>query len=168
MTFRNSNFLKAAVGWSVLAAVALGAYIASGLPAGLTGIGIVTVLFGLASYYLASWSRRTLRVLPDRVVIGHVFSEREVPWSRVQRFTIREPSRRTPFMLAFHWWADEAKVTLTDGSVLRVAGVEPWHGFTALSYFTIARRTAADRTVDWLNEMQEKSSAINRRGRAGA
>jgi ABC-type Mn2+/Zn2+ transport system permease subunit len=76
VTFRNSNFLKAAVGWSVLAAVVLGAYVASGFPAGLTGLVIVIVLFGLASYYLASWSRRTLRVLPDRVVIGHVFSDR--------------------------------------------------------------------------------------------
>jgi len=62
---------------------------------------LVLVLFGLAAYYLASWTRRTLRVLPDGVVIGHVFSEREVPWSCVRRFTIREPSRRTPISSRF-------------------------------------------------------------------
>ena len=156
-TFRNPNFLQAGIGWSIPAVVALVAAAGAGLPSG-TAVAIVVVLGGLVAYYFASWFRRTLRVFPDRIVIGHVFSHRDVPWDHVGEFAIREPPRRTPIMLAFHWWADEAEVTLTDGSVLRLAGLEPRHGITALSLFSIVRRTAADEAVEWLNDLRRRSA----------
>jgi hypothetical protein len=54
-------------------------------------------------------------------------------------------------MLAFAWWIDQAKVVLKNGSSLRLRAIEPWHGFTALTYFSIQRVTDADRTVEALN-----------------
>ena len=156
-TFRNPNFLKAGIGWSVATLVALAVFVASGFPTGLTAITTVVVLCALSAYYVMSWFRRTLRVVPDGIVIGHWWSREDVPWARVGHFAIREPSRRTPFMLAFHWWADQAQITLTDGSVRRIAGVEPRHG-TIGGYFRSMRRSAADEAVDWLNGLARRST----------
>jgi hypothetical protein len=106
----------------------------------------------LSVYYLVSWRRATLTASPEGVVVGGIYGQWHIRWDEIARFEIRDPHKRTPFVLSFAWWIDEAQVVLRDGRSVRIRAVEPWHGFTALTYFTIRRHTEADEAVKWLNE----------------
>ena len=119
-------------------------------------------LLGLASaaatvFYIASWHQADLRVSHTGVMIGGIFNRRAIPWRAIERFEIRGPVRRTPLVLAFRWWTDQAVVVLTGGSTVRVRALEPWHGFTALSYITTPAPPKPDETIDWLNELRRQS-----------
>jgi hypothetical protein len=119
-------------------------------------------LLGLTSaavtvFFIASWHQADLRVSHTGVMIGGIFNRRAIPWRSIERFEIRGPVRRTPLVLAFRWWTDQALVVLIGGSTLRVRALEPWHGFTALSYITTPRKSLPDETIDWLNEIRQQS-----------
>ena len=152
--FRNPNFLRAGLEWLFPTAVFLFAVVAA--PAATKWLPLVPFAAALivSVFYLVSWWRATLTATPDGVVIGGIYGQRSIRWDEVARFEIREPHKRTPFMLAFAWWIDQAKVVLSDGRSARIRAVEPWHGFTALTYLTIQRHTEADETVKWLNEIR--------------
>lgn len=149
--FRNPNFLRAGLEWLLPAALSLLAVVAAPTNTKwLPGVPFAAALI-LSVYYLASWRRATFTASPGGVVIGGIHSQRHIRWDEIARFEIRDPHKRTPFMLAFAWWIDQAKVVLRDGSSARIRAVEPWHGFTALTYFSIGRHTEADEAVKWLN-----------------
>jgi hypothetical protein len=112
----------------------------------------------LSAHYLLSWRRATLTASADGVVIGGIYRRRYLRWDQIARFEIREPHKRTPFMLAFAWWIDQAKVVLRDGSSARIRAIEPWHGFTDVTYFSIRKHTDADETVKWLNAERTRRS----------
>jgi hypothetical protein len=87
-----------------------------------------------------------------------MWGSRTLVWDDIQRFEIRSPTLRTPFMLAFRWWADQAHVVLRDGTKHRIRAIEPWHGFTVLTYFSISSWTKADMNVETLEELRQTSA----------
>jgi len=64
------------------------------------------------------------------LTLGGVRRSQRIGWNDISRFQIRDPQRRTPFR-----------------------AIEPWHGFTALTYFAVGRVSNADRTVESLNDV---------------
>ncbi len=152
----NSNFLRAVFEWAIVAAFFWVATVSAAdqtkwLPAALAAAATFVVVV-----YAISWAWADLLVSEDGVRVGGVFRRRSLRWDEIGSFAIREPWKRTPFMLSFAWWIDQARVTLVDGSRIRVRAVEPWHGFTVWTFVAIQRRTAADETVSWLNRLRSE------------
>jgi hypothetical protein len=96
------------------------------------------------------------------LTLGGVRRSRHIGWDDISRFQIRDPQRRTPFMLAFAPWRDQAQAVLLDGTPVRLRAIEPWHGFTALTYFPVGRVTNADRTVESLNAVLARRNSADR------
>ena len=117
------------------------------------------VTSGLSVYYLLARQRVDLVVSQEGLSLGGVRRSRQIGWDEVARFQILDPRRRTPFMLAFAPWRDQAQAVLLDGSTVRLRAIEPWHGFTALTYLAVQRVTDADRTVESLNALLARTVA---------
>src|SRR5207245_2917548 len=123
-------------------------------------VGILFGFFGsLSVYYFLAARRVDLVVSDEGLVLGGVLRARSLAWDEITRFEILDPSRRTPFRYAFAPWVDQARAVLHDGHAVRLRAVEPWHGFTVLSYIAALRYTAADRTVDALNALLRSRTA---------
>jgi hypothetical protein len=150
-TFRNRNFAKNAAALAALALFFLWLNDASSWRLEGFGVALVVVPGGLAVFEGVSWWLARLRVEWDVVSVGGVFVRRRLRWQGIESFSIMEPADRTPFMLNFGCWRDQARVNLTDGSSHRVRAVQPFHGFTVVTFFAVSGETDADRVVDALN-----------------
>lgn len=157
-TIRNANFLKNGLVWLGLAAIALIANVASAFSAGWVGLVLLVIPAVVATACLALWRTYELAISKHGVRIGRPLKDLVLGWPDILRFEIREPARRTPFMLNFRPWADQARVVLADGTTHRVRAVQPWHGFTALTFFSITGPTAADAVVDTLNHLRDSDA----------
>lgn len=151
--FRNWNFLRTGLVWLFLMALVLWATRAARDGSQWLGVVLVAGTAIVGACYVLSWWLADLVVFDRGVRVGHLLGTRFVSWEQVDRFEIRDPQRRTPFMLAFYWWADRARLRLRDGTTLRLRAIEPWHGFTGLTYLSISGPTDADEAVAWLNEV---------------
>jgi hypothetical protein len=161
-SFRNPNFARAGAEWFVLAGLLLAATLAVNSAYRWIAAALCVGSAMASAFYFLSWRHADLEVTREGVAVGGVFRQHSLTWGQIVRFEIREPARRTLFMLAFHWWADQATVRLVDGSRLRVRALEPWHGFTAISYFAITRHTKSDEAVDRLNDLLRDASRTDR------
>jgi len=103
-----------------------------------------------------------LVVSEDGLTLGGVRRSRQLGWDDIARFEILDPGGRTPFMLAFAPWRDQAQAVLHDGTRVRLRAIEPWHGFTALTYFAIQRGSKADQTVESLNDVLARRRSATR------
>jgi hypothetical protein len=150
-TIRNTNLLRAGLTFLLFGGPLLVVAAVSSVDPGGIVWALALILVGVGALYLASWRRVTLDVLRDGVRLGGVVRARVVRWADIGRFDIRGPGQRTPFMVAFIPWADEARIVLRNGSVRRIRPVQPWHGFTALTYASIRGGTSSDDVVAELN-----------------
>jgi hypothetical protein len=165
---RNANLSKIGVLSLAVGAFLLVANVLSGFGLGWFGIGLLSVFALVGAVYMASWWRATVEVEDDGIRVGGLMRDRFVPWNEIDCFEIRAPHCRTPFMLAFGWWLDQAVARLSDGSVLKLRAIQPWHGFTVLTYFSVSSWTDADDVVETLNRLcQEGRDRDTRRGSRG-
>jgi Bacterial PH domain len=123
--FRNPNFLRAGLEWLLPAAVFLFVVVAAPATAKWLPAVPFAAALTLSVFYIVSWWRATLAASPEGVVIGGIYGQRHIRWDEIARFEIRDPHKRTPFMLSFAWWIDQAKVVLRDGRSARIRAVEP-------------------------------------------
>lgn len=129
---------------------------------------VFQVVFAAAAlYYAASWAKASLRVEQDLLIVGDVFVTRRFVWDQVASCSILPPAGRTPFLLTFWAWRDQARVHLEDGRSYRIRGIQPRHGFTVVTYFTVNRLGPADRTVDALNAFRARRAQLDPKGFRG-
>jgi hypothetical protein len=164
VTFRNWNFAKLA--WSYLALSLIMYWVNSRSSYGLgwLGIGLQVAFVATSLFYAASWAKASLRVEHDVLCLGGVFKARQFVWDQVGSISIPPPVERTPFLLAFLPWRDQALVELKDDRSYRIRGVQPRHGFTVISYFTVNQRGPADATVDSLDAFRERRTRFHAEG----
>jgi hypothetical protein len=155
---RNPNFAFDTALWLVATGILLVVTIT--IDPTLRWVAALLLLAGATAtaFYYLSWRRADLLVSRGGVELGGMFRRHSFTWVKIDHFAIREPSRRTPLMLTFRPWADQAELTLVAGSTLRVRALQPWHGVTAFIYFTISRPTKQDHIVKWLNELRRTST----------
>jgi hypothetical protein len=163
-TIRNWNFAKNSLVVAVLAVGTLWADVRSHWGLGWFGVSLLAIFGVSAVSFGVLWWRASLRIEFDAVRVGGPIVTRRVAWDGIERFSIMAPSERTPFLLAFWPWRDQAHVALRDGASHRVWALQPRHGFTALTYYRIRARTDADRTVDWLNRFARTRSNLGQPG----
>jgi hypothetical protein len=154
---RNPNFLKLGITMTAVAGAATLVVVESGL--GWPGIVFLGVVVAGALFYLASWWRCTLRVTSHGVVVGRMGRPLSFRWEDIQAFDIRAPEQRTPFMLFCHWWTDQGRALLRDGSCERIRAIEPWHGLTFLTYFSLSSVTSSDELIERLNILARRGTA---------
>jgi len=153
-TFRNRNLLID--GWicGALAVLAIIANAASRFGLGVVlGLVLIAIPLAFAVVYFVRWKRDLLVVTTEGISIGGVGKSAWVPWSAIDHFSIREPGARTMVMLNLSPWADQAQVHMCDGSWRWISAVQPYHGFTVLSFFALGSNTKADEVIDWLNRV---------------
>lgn len=155
VTFRNWNFGKSTLMFALLAGLLAWMNVVSSWRLEWLGIGLLVAAVVGTLYFAASWWWATLSVDHDRVRVGGVVRRVTCEWGEIERFTIMRPDDRSPFMLAFWWWRDQARLVVRDGSSRRVRAIEPRHGFTVLTYVQIKDETDADQKVAWLNQLVE-------------
>jgi hypothetical protein len=148
LPLRNPNLANPAIAWLAIAGVVL---IVGRTALPVLGWAIVALFVGAGAIPLVSWRRVTVRCEDSGITVSGITRSRFVPWRAIDHFEIRPPHRRTPFMLSFTWWLDQAAVVLRDGERIRLRAIQPRHGWTVLTYFRIIRRTPADEIVDRLN-----------------
>jgi hypothetical protein len=150
-TFRNWNFAKSTVAYAAISAALLCLNVVSSWRLAWLGIGLLTVAAAAALFFAASWFLAVLRVEFDHVRLGGLTKRCDIPWDAIEDFSIMDPGDRTPFMINFWPWRDQAHVLLRSGESRRVRAIEPRHGFTVLTYAMVRGDTDADQKVDWLN-----------------
>jgi hypothetical protein len=160
--FQNPNFARASFEWAVPAALFLFPLLFVPFAYKWFFGPVFLVTAGLSVYYFVARQRVDLVVSEDGLMLGGVRRHRRITWDEVARFEILDPRRRTPFMLAFAPWRDQAQAVVLDGRRVRLRAIEPWHGFTALTYLAVQRVNDADRTVESLNEILTRRHSANR------
>jgi hypothetical protein len=118
-----------------------------------------------ALFYAVSWAKASLRVEHSHLSVGGVTKTRQFVWDQVGSISILPPVRRTPFLLTFCPWRDQALVELKDGRSYRIRGVQPRHRFTVMTYFTVDQLGPADTTVDSLDAFRERRTQLHAEGR---
>jgi hypothetical protein len=151
VTFRNWNFAKSAVAYAVLALLLLWLNSVSAWGLEWLGIGLLGVAVAAMLFFAASWLLATLRVEFDSIRVGGLTTRSRFAWDEIESFSIMRPEDRTPFMLNFWPWRDQARLVLRNGDSRRVRAIEPRHGFTAVTIFRVQGQTDADQKVEWLN-----------------
>jgi hypothetical protein len=151
VTFRNWNFAKSAVVYAVLSGALLWLNLVSSWGLEWLGIALLAATIASTVYFAASWFMAVLYVDFDGVRLGDLTKRTCIGWDDIEAFSIMDPAGRTPFMLNFWPWRDQAHLVLTSGESMRVRAIEPRHGFTVLTLVMIRGVTGADQTVEWLN-----------------
>ncbi len=123
------------------------------------GLALFVVPATVAIVYFISWKYDVLEVRRDGISIEGFRGSRSIPWSEIDRFEIRGSARRSLMMLTFRPWADQAKVVLGNGSVVRIRAVQPWRGFTMFGKIAVGSRTHTDDVVAWLNRLQSRAGS---------
>ena len=95
-------------------------------------------------YFATCWLRTVLYVDFDGVRLRDLTKQTWIGWDDIEAFSINDPADRTPFMLNFWPWRDQAQLLLTSGESMRVRAIEPRHGFTVLTLVMI-RGVTGDR-----------------------
>lgn len=154
---RNPNYLKLGISWLVVGAAALAVNIVSSFRLEELGAFILgaPVLFGAVE--VVKWQRVFLRADSSGITEQRVARCRSFAWSEIDQFDICEPGQRTPLKLSFAWWADRCSLRLVTGDRHAVPAVQPYHGFTILTFLNLRRWTNADAVVDELNGMVHRS-----------
>jgi len=160
--FRNPNFARASFDWAIPALLFLVPLLFVPLAYKWFFGAVFIVTSALSVYYFVARQRVDLVVAEEGLTIGGVRRTRQIAWDDVARFQIRDPRRRTPFMLSFAPWRDQAQAVLRDGTSVRLRAIEPWHGFPALTYVGVRRVSNADRTVESLNAVLARRSSADR------
>jgi hypothetical protein len=160
--FRNANFARASFDWAIPAVLFLVPLLFVPLAYKWFFGAVFVVTAALSVYYFAARQRVDLVISEDGLKLGGIRRSRQIDWDDIARFVIRSPQRRTPLMLAFAPWRDQAQVVLLDGTTVRLRAIEPWHGFTAMTYLGVQRVTNADRTVESLNAVLTRRRSANR------
>jgi hypothetical protein len=154
--YTNTNFKRDAAPWFVLALLFLVPLVFAPIDAKwLPGVPFL-ITTSRAAYCMLAARRVDVVVTVDGITLHGVFRSRHVPWDQIERFEIREPWRRTPFMLTFRPWVDQARVRLVGGSSRRIRAIQPRHGLTSATYFSIQHYGDADGTIDALNDLRAR------------
>ena len=150
---RNPNYLKLAVSWFFIGAAALAVNLQSSFHLEELGWFILGAPVLLGAIEAVKWQRVFLSVESSGVTTRRVVRRRAFTWAEIDRFEISAPGDRTPLMLSFAWWADRCSLRLVTGARHSVLAVQPYHGFTILTFLNLRRWTSADAVVDELNRM---------------
>jgi hypothetical protein len=151
VTFRNWNFAKSAIAFAILSGALLWLNLVSSWSLEWLGIGLQAATIAATVYFATSWLTAVLHVDFDGVRLRDLTKRTWIGWDDIEAFSIIDPADRTPFMLNFWPWRDQAQLLLTSGESKRVRAIEPRHGFTVLTLLMIRGVTGADQTVEWLN-----------------
>jgi hypothetical protein len=156
---RNPNLLVEGLCWLTVGAFWVLVDVVSSLGLGALGLALAVLSLGLAAYWLTSWWCVALRVDSDGITIKDLGTELRFAWSDVQHFEILDWWERTRLREQLFPRRDQARVILTDGTVVRIRAVQPYH---SLAIYTMWRPSKADRVVERLEQLRVQFNASNR------
>lgn len=148
---RNPNFLKLGITWLVVGIAAVGLNVVSSFRLEEVGVLFAGGPLLLGAFELMKWRRTYLIVESSGITSHRIAQTLACAWEEIDGLDLLGPGERSPFMLNFAWWADRASLRLVAGTRHPVPAIQPYHGFTSLTFLKLRQWTSADELVDQLN-----------------
>jgi hypothetical protein len=151
--FRNANSTRACFQWSILALLFLVPLLFVPLVYKWFFGALFVVTGAFSVYYFVARQHVDLVVSEDGLTLGGVRRSRQIGWGEIAKFQIWIRSVELRSCSRSPHGGIRGQAVLLDGSTIRLRAIEPWHGFTALTYLAVRRLTSADRTVQSLDTL---------------
>jgi hypothetical protein len=162
VSIRNPNFLKLGITWLVVGCAAVAINVVSSFRLEEVGVLLAGGPLLLGAFELMKW-RRTYLVVESSGITSHRIAQTlACTWDEIDGLDLLGPGDRTPFVLNFAWWADRASLRLVTGTRHPVPAIQPYHGFTSLTFLKLRQWTTADELVEQLNQMVRGARGVHR------